>query len=87
MFDYNTTPLAPLGTKTFVHERPSQRAIHTDHGKIGYVIGPSMKHYRHLNYYIPSTHGTINTDVYVFIPSTFELPANMAADRVTAALK
>ena len=51
-FDYNATPLAPLGTKAFVHERPRQRPSHGVHGKIRYVIGPSMHHYRHLNYYI-----------------------------------
>ena len=38
MFDYNQTPLAPLGTKAFVHERPNQRRTHADHGKIAYVI-------------------------------------------------
>ena len=44
IFDYNQTPLAPLGTKAFVHERPQQRRSHADHGKIGYVIGPSEIH-------------------------------------------
>jgi len=33
MFDYNQTPLAPLGTKAFAHERPNQRCTHADHGK------------------------------------------------------
>ena len=43
MLDYNRIPLAPLGTTAYVRERPKQRASHADHGKIGYVIGPSMK--------------------------------------------
>jgi len=45
MFDYNRTPLAPFGTKAYAHERPKQRASYADHGKIGYVIGPSIKKY------------------------------------------
>ena len=55
MFNYNQTPLAPLGTKAFAHKRLKQRALYADHGKIGYVIGPSMKKYRHLHFYIPLT--------------------------------
>ena len=80
MFDYNQTPLAPLGTKAFVHERPNQRRTHADHGKIAYVIGPSMHHYRHLNFYIPETRGTRDLDTYVFLPTKFELPHTAAAD-------
>ena len=87
MFDYNATPLTPLGTKAFVYERPIERARHADHGKIGYAIGPSMKHYCHLNYYIPSTHSTRNTNTYVFILFKFESPVNVVADRATAALE
>ena len=87
LYDYNRTPLAPLGTKAFVHERPNQRRTFADHGKIGFVIGPATQHYRHLTFYIPSTRGTRITDTYVFIPSKFELPANAAADRSTVALE
>ena len=86
-FDYNRTPLAPLGTKAFVHERTGQRRSHADHGKVGYVIGNSPQHYRHLYFYLPSTRGNRHTDTYVFIPSKFELPANAAADRATIALE
>ena len=31
MFDYIRTPLAPLGTKAFVHERTTQRRSHANH--------------------------------------------------------
>ena len=42
-FDYNQTPLTPLGTKAFLHKRTEQRQSHADHGKVGYVIGNSPK--------------------------------------------
>ena len=45
VFDYNATPLAPIGTKAFIHERPNQRSTFADHGKIAFVIGPAMEHY------------------------------------------
>jgi len=85
--NYNQNPLAPLGTKTFVHERPEQRRSHADHGKIGYVIGPAMHHYRHLEFYIPASRGVRKSDTYVFLPTKFELPASAAADRMTIALE
>ena len=71
LFDYNQTLLAPLGTKAFVHERSEQRNLTTDHGKVGYVIGPSTKHYRHINFYILLTRRKQDTDTYVFIPTKF----------------
>ena len=79
-YDYNATPIAPLGTKAFVHERPRQRRSHADHGKVGYVIGPSMQHYRHLNFYIPGTGGVRDSDTFVFLPTKFEMPKTAAAD-------
>ena len=85
--DYNRAPLAPLGTKSFVHERSVQRRTFADHGKIGYTIGPSIDHYRHLNFYIPETRATRVTDTYVFLPTKFELPATAMADRTTMALE
>ena len=86
-FDYNRTPIVPLGTKAFVHERTGHQQSHANHGKIGYVIGPSPQHYCHMYFYIPTTRGNRHIDTYVFIPSKFELPANAVADRATKALE
>ena len=44
-FDYSQTPITLLGTKAFVHERTRQRRSHVDHGRVGYVIGPTPQHY------------------------------------------
>ena len=45
VFDYNQTPITPLGTKAFALKRIGQRRSHVDHGKVGYVIGPSLQDY------------------------------------------
>ena len=86
IYDYNSHPLAPVGTKAFVHERPEQRASFADHGKIVYVIGPAMHHYRHLEFYIPETRGLRKSDTYVFLPTKFEMPATAAADSLITAI-
>ena len=86
-FYYNQTPITPLGTKVFVHERTSQRRPHADHGKVGYMNGPSPQHYQHVYFYIPTTRGHRYTYTYVFTPLKFELLENAAADRATRALE
>ena len=87
VFDYNTTLLAPLGTKALIHQGPKQRGTFEDHGKIAFIIGHAMEHYQKLTFYFPSTRGIRNTDTYVFIPSKFELPKKAAADRATVTLE
>jgi hypothetical protein len=60
VFDYNRTPLAPIGTRTVVHLRTTQKGRTTfgDHGDIGWTIGPALDHYRHWDFYIPETRGS-----------------------------
>ena len=38
-FDYNKTPLAPIGTKIRVHETPNQRRTWAAHGVDGWYLG------------------------------------------------
>ena len=45
-FDFNKTPMAPLGCKVMIHSRPQQRAAWADHCVEGYYIGPAMQHYQ-----------------------------------------
>ena len=87
IFDYNEMPLAPIGTKTFIHERSNQQRTFADHGKNAFIIVLAMHHYHELTFYIPSTRGTRITDTYMLIPSKYKLPANVAADRATTALE
>jgi hypothetical protein len=54
-FDYNKTPIAPLGTKGLVYEDPAIRTSWGPHGTDAYYIGPAPKHYRCLCFYMPAT--------------------------------
>ena len=38
-FDFNTTPMAPPGTKTIAHEKSVQQATQSKHGVAGWYIG------------------------------------------------
>jgi hypothetical protein len=89
VFDYNRTPLAPIGTKTVVHLRTTQKGRTTfgDHGVIGWTIGPALDHYRHWDFYIPKTRGTRVSDTVVFLPEKYSMPTTASADRVSTALE
>lgn len=87
VFDYNRTPLAPLGTKFVIHERPTQRASWGNHGKEGWLIGPAMHHYRHYTVIIRDTGGKRVSDTIEFLPMTFVMPTMTADDRVIMALE
>jgi hypothetical protein len=88
-FDYNRTPLAPIGTKTVVHLRTTQKGHTTfgDHGVIGSTIGPAMDHYRHWDFYMPKTRATRVSDTVVFLPEKYSMPTTASADRASTALE
>jgi hypothetical protein len=54
-FDYSKTPLEPLGTKGLVYDDPATHASWAPHGTNAYYIGPTLKHYRCLRFYMPGT--------------------------------
>jgi hypothetical protein len=54
-FDFNKTPLAPLGTKALIYDDPASHASWAPHATNGFYIGPASNHYRCLRFYIPST--------------------------------
>ena len=47
-FDFNKTPLAPLGCLIVAHERVQDRGTWADHGVKGYFIGPAKYHFPRL---------------------------------------
>ena len=45
VFDYNCTPLVPMGCKVVAHLKPTARALWAANGDDGWTVGPSMEHY------------------------------------------
>ena len=45
-FNYNSTPLAPPGTKALIFEPTSRRTAWGPYAVDGWYLGPAMKHYR-----------------------------------------
>ena len=73
-FDFNSTPLAPPGTKVMVHLKPNVRSTWDSRAKDGWYIGPSMHHYRCVRCYLPATRREVDTDTVTFLPKHIKFP-------------
>ena len=67
IFDYNKTPLAPLGTITIIYKNTTTPTTWSPRGTDGWYIGPDLDHYWCVEYYIPSTHSTQIADTIKFL--------------------
>jgi hypothetical protein len=54
-FDFNRTPLAPMGTQIVAHTSANTRTPFGEHGKVGWYIGPSLEHYHCWKCYFTDT--------------------------------
>ena len=84
-FDFNSSPLAPPGTKTVVHKTPDVRASWAPHGVCGFYIGPALEHCRCYKCYIPSSRRERISDTVEFFPSDFDIPFLSSQDMATYA--
>jgi hypothetical protein len=74
-FDFNTTPLAPPGTRVQVQIKTGQRGSWSYHSEDGWYVGRSPDHYRCVSCYIPSTHRVRHADTVQFFPTVIPFPA------------
>ena len=65
-FDYNNTPLDPLGINIIAHEISSHRASWVDHGKEGWYIRSSLDKYKNYTVFLLETRGTQDSIRVVF---------------------
>ena len=73
-FDYNKTPLVPMGMKVVAHSKPDSRETWAFNGEEGWTIGPSVDHYCHIKVFFPNTRSEHNVDTVTFFPHNFKIP-------------
>ena len=54
-FNYDATPLAPLGCKIIAFELTQTRKLFAPHGVPAWYIGPTLGHHRCYRVYVPKT--------------------------------
>jgi hypothetical protein len=85
-FDYNKTPIAPLGHHLLVHVKPEQRDAWDPRAEKAFYIGPAMKHYRCLMVHVTETDATHITDTLTWLPGITRVPIATPEDAVIDAI-
>ena len=86
-FDFQSHPIAPLGTRVLVFESPSARKTWAVHGVKGFYVGPSLDHHRVFRNWIPSTSRVRESDTQAWFPEGFKMPGSSPTELVEAALR
>ena len=84
-FDWNSTPLAPLGSRGMVFIHPDNRNTFAPHCDLGFVLGRAENHYRLLWFYIPATRGYRLSGTYKLFPQHCRMPTISEEDKTVAA--
>jgi hypothetical protein len=79
-FNFNRTPLAPLGTKVILHETPQQRRTWAPHGVEGWYVGYAPEHYRCYTIHVTRTNKTRIGSTVEFFPTHCQMPHTSTAD-------
>ena len=87
-FDFNATPLAPIGTEAIIFQHCNNRTTsYSDHGNAGWYIGPCPNKYRNYKVYVTRTKGTKESNRVDLFPTKCWLPNIDIVDRLSAALE
>ena len=86
-FNFNATPIATPGTKSFIHEKPSVRASWSLRGIDGWYIGYSPFNYRCFWVYANKTLHSRIADTVEFFPHHCDMPFLSSEDNAVSSIK
>ena len=81
-FEFDKTPLAPVGTKDLVFLDPKKWTSWNSHAVDAWYVGPAKKHYRNFKFYIPKTRGYRIANTAKFYPQHCKQPAIEPGDSI-----
>ncbi len=84
-FDWNKTPLAPIGTKSLIFDDPQVRGTWAPHGTDCFYIGPAPMHYRCLRFWCPASRRIRVGDTFQLYPTHCAVPTLSEHDRTLLA--
>ena len=80
-FDFNKTPIAPLGTKALIYDNPKVRNTFAPHGTDVFYVGPAKLHYRNMRFFDPLTRGFHTSGSVKLYPTHCKVPTLSEDDR------
>ena len=78
--DFEQTPLAPLGFKVKIHEKPHKRLTYAPHSVNGWYLGPAVHHYIFYTCYNIDTGGETTPDTIYFFSAFMKMPNYSSRD-------
>jgi hypothetical protein len=82
IYDYNRTPMAPLGTKVIIHEKLSQCGTWAPHSIRGWYLGPATEHYQCYRVYTTNTASKRISSTLEFFPEQRPMPRLLSTDTI-----
>jgi len=86
-YHFDSTPIAPPGTKMLMHVNPANRRSFGLNAKQAFYISPCLKHYRTFKGVLPSTGGERMSDTVKFQHHAIGIPELTPADRILEAAR
>jgi hypothetical protein len=81
-FDFNKTPLAPIGYRVLIHAKPGVRWSWNFRAKHGFYVGPALDHYRCWELVKSDTKQKVISDTVEFWRAYLQIPAVSAEDKI-----
>ena len=85
-FDYNRMPLAPMGCKVQIHEKPANRGTWDYLSVNGWYLHTSNEHYRTHNCHVKGTRSERLSDTVQFLCKSITNPTKTVADKIMLAI-
>ena len=85
-FDFNKTPLGPVGCRVLIHAKPTTRRSWDFRAKEGFYIGPALDSYRCFKLVKMDTKSQVISDTVEFRHAYHTIPVPTAEDRIVHGL-
>jgi hypothetical protein len=86
-FDFNKTPLGPVGCRVLIHAKPATRRSWDFWAKNGFYIGPALDSYRCFKLVNADTKSQVISDTVEFRHSYLSVPAPSPEDKIIHGLQ
>ena len=86
-FDFNKTPLGPVGCRVLIHAKPTTRRSWDFRAKEGFYIGPALDSYRCFKLVKMDTKSQVISDTVEFRHAYRTVPAPSSDDRIVHGLR
>jgi hypothetical protein len=86
-YDFNKTPIAPVGIKVLAHEKPDNRRTWAPHAFEAWYVGPALNHYRCFTVWSKETRQLRIVNSLQWFPQKLAMPIANKTDLLRPALE